>query len=175
MSIARARALVLVAALVVATLILVLVAVLHDKQSHASYGGGNCPPGAVRVKTKPLPEPNQIKINVLNGTQQAGLAGQVAEDLRNRGFTVVDVKNAAHSYDGTALLTYGPKEVAAAAVVNSYFVGLADTTGFDIKRNDDVIDVTIGSAYRQLGSKTDVNQAQAAIGNPSPPPGTCQA
>lgn len=175
MSIARARALVLVAVLVVAAAILALVAVLHDRQSNASYGSGKCPPGAVKVVTWPLPDPDQVKINVFNGTDRSGLANQVAEEFRNRGFTVVKVGNAPHSYDGTALLAYGPKEVAAAAVVNSYFIGLADTSGFDSKRNDGIVDVTIGNAFRQLGSKTDVHQAQAAIGNPAPPPGTCKA
>jgi hypothetical protein len=177
MSVARARALALVGVLVVAALILVVLAITKDKQSHSSYAGTTCPASAIKVKTRPLPDPDQIKLNIYNGAGQAGLASAVADEFKNRGFTVVKVQDAAH-YGGTAKLTYGPKELAAAAVVNSYFLGAADD-GFDIKRykvaGDDAVDVTIGAGYKQLGTKTEVNQAQAQIGNPSPPPGTCDA
>jgi len=177
MSLARARALALVGVLVVAALILVVLAIAKDKQSHSSYAGTTCPAGSVKVKTRPLPDPGQIKINVYNGTGQAGLANEVADEFKNRGFQVGTVKDAPAKFDGIAKLTYGPKELAAAAVVDSYFLGEADD-GFDIKRykvdGDDVVDVTIGGGYKQLGTKTEVNQAQAAIGNPSPPPGTCE-
>jgi hypothetical protein len=174
MSLARARALIVVALLVVAALVLVLVAIFKDKQSASSYAQG-CPAGAVKVKTRPLPVPGQIKVNVLNGTSKPGLGAEVADDFRNRGFTVVAVNNAPAHYDGTAKLAFGPKELAAATVVNSYFLGDADTKGFDIKRTSDVVDVTVGGLYTTLGSKTEVSQAQAQLGNPSPPPGTCDA
>jgi hypothetical protein len=172
MSLARARALIVVALLVVAALILVLVAILKDKQSTNSYAGG-CPAGAVKVKTRPLPVPGQIKVNVLNGTSKPGLGADAADEFRNRGFTVVSIKNAPAHYDGTAKLAFGPKELAAATVVNSYFLGDADSDGFDIKRGDDVVDVTVGAQYTTLGTKTEVSQSQAQLGNPTPPPGTC--
>ena len=171
MTLSRARALVLVALLVVAALILVLIAVLKDDQTNSSFGQ-KCAPGAVKVHTHPLPDTNQIKVNVYNGTSTVGLAMTVADEFRNRGFTVVNVKDAPDKYAGTAKLSYGRNEIAAAAVVNSYFLVKADYA-FDLKRTDDVVDVTIGGAYTKLGTKTEVNQAQAQIGNPSPPPGTC--
>lgn len=172
MSLARARALALVTALVVAALILVIVAVVKDKQSKASYSAGGCPAGAVKISTKPLPDTAHVKINVYNGTGQAGRASGVADDLRNRGFQVQKVGDAAH-FNGVAKIAYGPKEVAASNVVRAYFLNAADDGGFDIKRTDDVIDVTIGTQFQQLGTKTDVNQSLAQLGNPSPPPGTC--
>jgi hypothetical protein len=173
MSLARARALIVVALLVVAALILVLVAILKDNQSTSSLAGG-CPAGSVKVKTRPLPVPGQVKVNVFNGTSKPGLGAEAADEFRNRGFTVVSIKNAPAHYDGTAKLAFGPKELAAATVVNSYFLGDADSDhGFDIKRTDDVVDVTVGAQYTSLGTKTEVSQSQAQLGNPTPPPGTC--
>jgi hypothetical protein len=172
MSLARARALALVVALVVVALILVIVAVAKDRQSSASYTSGGCPAGAVKISTRPLPDTEQIKINVYNGTGQAGRASQVADDFKNRGFQIGKVGDAPH-FKGVAKLGYGPKEVAASTVVRAYFLTNADEGGFDIKRGDDTIDVTIGTQYQQLGTKTEVNQSLAQLGNPSPPPGTC--
>src|SRR5437764_9362917 len=176
MSLARARALAIVGALVVAALVLVVAAIVKDKQSSASYAQGGCAAGQVKINTK-LPPPTQIKLNVYNGTgpknRMSGLAGRVADDFRNRGFTVGKVEEHPQNYDQVAKLSYGPKTVAAAAVVRGYFLGLTDPGGFDIKRTDDVIDVTLGSQFKELGSKTEVNQKIAQLGNPSPPPGTC--
>jgi hypothetical protein len=174
MSLARARALALVVALVVVALILVIVAVAKDRQSGASYSSGGCPTGTVKISTRPLPNTGSIKINVYNGTGQAGRASQVAEDFRNRGFQIGKVGEAPH-FSGVAKLGYGPKEVAASTVVRAYFLTDADGGGFDIKRADDTIDVTIGAHYQQLGTKTDFAQSIAHFGYPSPPPGTCDA
>jgi hypothetical protein len=178
MSLARARALAIVGALVVAALILVIAAVVKDKQSTASYAQGGCAQGQIKISTK-LPPPTKIKLNVFNGTgpknRMIGLAGQVADDFRSRGFTVNKVEEHPQNYDHVAKLSYGPKAVAAASVVRGYFLGLTDPGGFDIKRSDDVIDVTLGSRFKELGSKTEVNQKIAQLGNPSPPPGTCDS
>jgi len=171
MSLTRVRALVLVSALVICAVVLVVLAIVRDKQSTASYGAGACPPNTVPIQTKPLPDENTIKLNVYNGTNRAGLAAAVAEDFKSRKFTIGKVKDT-KAYKNIALIQYGPKEVAAASVVNAYFLGHADLQ-FNIKRTDDVIDVTLGGQYRALGTPTDVHAAIAQLGNPSPPPGTC--
>jgi hypothetical protein len=38
-----------------------------------------------------------------------------------------------------------------------------------------VVDIVLGSAFKEMGSKTEVNQKIAQLGNPSPPPGTCDS
>src|SRR5256885_16837337 len=103
MSLARARAVAIVGILVVATLVVVVMAVIKDHQSNASYAPGGCANGKVKVHVRPLPRPDQIKINVYNGTGEATpdpktpkktpaingiprMPGQGAHDLRNRGF-----------------------------------------------------------------------------------------
>jgi hypothetical protein len=171
MSLARVRSLILVSLLVIAAIVVVTLAITKDRQNSASYGGASCPAGAVPVKTRPLPDESKIKINVYNGTNHPGLAGQVAAEFKNRKFTVGKVKDIT-KYAHTAQLRYGPKAVAAASVVDAYFLGQAELK-FDIKRTDDVVDVILGGQFTTIGTPTDVHQAIAALGNPSPPPGTC--
>jgi len=192
MSLARARAVAIVGTLVVAAIVVVVMAVIKDRQSSASYATGGCAAGQVKVHVWPLPKPEQVKINVYNGTGTAnpdpkaarknpvlngipGLAAQVADDLRNRGFVVGKVEEHPENYAGGAKLHYGPKAVAGASVVRAQFIGQDDPGGFDLKRTDDTVDVVLGSTFKELGSKTEVNQKIAQLGNPSPPPGTCDA
>jgi LytR cell envelope-related transcriptional attenuator len=188
MSFARARALAIVGVLVVAALVLVVTAIVRDRQSSASFSPGGCGPGKIKIDTR-LPDQSAVKLNVFNGTGQRNpntkdkahpiinavpnLAEQVSDDLKNRGFKISKVDSNPQKFTGVARLSYGPKMVAGAVVVRAYFLNEADQGGFDIKRTDDTVDVLLGSGFKQLGSKTDVNGMFAEQGKPSPPPGTC--
>lgn len=57
---------------------------------------------------KPKLPPNQVRVQVLNGTPTAGLAGGVADDLEARGFQVVRVGNAPGGPYSKTQLRYGP-------------------------------------------------------------------
>jgi hypothetical protein len=170
MSFARARALAILGVVAMVAVVLVVVALVRDKQP--GFLGGRCGPGDVRISTR-LPPQSSIKLNVYNGTVVTGLAGQVADAFRAQGFPVNKVDANPQRFDHVARLSYGPKAVGAAAVVRGYFLNKADPGGFDMKRTDDLVDVTIGSAFTKLGSKTEVSQAWAAQGQPQAPPGTC--
>ncbi len=170
MSLARVRALLIIGVLVVCAIVLAVIAVVKDQQPSRNYTT-RCPPGAVLVVTKPLPDEQDIKLYVYNGAGTPGLANDVADKFRNRKFTVDKVGDTTHA-DGVAVIKYGPKTVAAATVVNAYFLN-DGVLQFDLKSTDDHITVVIGSQYRTIGTPTDVHQAIAAQGNPSPPAGTC--
>jgi hypothetical protein len=45
---------------------------------------------------------------------------------------------------------------------------------FDLKREDDVIDVVIGGNFKTLATPTEMRQAVALLGHPTLPPGTCE-
>jgi hypothetical protein len=172
MSLARVRALSIVGALVICALILAVIAISKDRQSKANYRK-NCPANAIHVVTKPLPDEKKIKVNVYNGTKRPGLAKAVGDELTNRKFQVISTKDT-EPYDQVAKLHYGPKALAAATVVNAYFLGEADDgSGFDSKDTSDAVDIILGDQYKSLGTPTDVHQAIAQLGNPSPPAGTC--
>src|SRR5947209_152490 len=139
MSLARARALAIVGVLVVAALVLVVTAIIRDRQSDTSYAGGGCTPGKTKISTR-LPPESDIKLNVYNGTGEltaqkkiangvTGLASQVADDLRNRGFKILKVTDNPQKFDRVAKLIYASKGFSAVTVERGDFLGEIDLGG----------------------------------------------
>ncbi len=171
MSFARVRALVVFGLLAVLALVFVVTAIVRDSQGKAGTAKG-CPKGWPLADIT-LHEQKDIKINVLNGSDQPGLAGSIADDFRNRKFQVKKVGNA-KAVDAVAVLQYGPKGVGSAHVLRAYFLNDAKLA-FDINRKDDTVDVVLGNAFQQLATTTEVNQSLGDLGSPDAPPGTCPA
>lgn len=176
MSFARVRALAVVGVLFLCAAVFVVMALIKDSQTATTTG--KCPADYVRVDLR-LPEEKNIKINVYNATDRPGLAESVATDFENREFTVVNKPKIDQAndplkkkVDDVAVLRYGPKGFGSAWVLRAYFLAEAETE-FDPEREDDVVDVVLGSKFKQLGTITEVNQSLAAQGNPKPPKGTC--
>lgn len=172
MSFARVRALVVVGLLGVLALVFVVVALVKDTQSGVATAE-NCPKGWPLADVT-LREPKDVKINVFNATDEAGLAGGVADDFRNRKFQVKKEGNAPKKVDDVAVLVYGPKGVGSAHLLKAYFLNNAEPK-FDIKRKDDTVDVVLGNGFQQLATTTEVNQSLGDLGSPEAPPGTCPA
>lgn len=173
MSFSRVRALVVICVLAVAAIVFVVVALVRDTQGGAAAGDG-CPENAPRANMQLPDDTDQVKLRVLNGTKTAGLADRVSDDFKNRGFKMEKPGENKSKVDRVAVLQYGPKAVGNAQVVNAYFLGQAKTE-FSAKRTNDVVDVVIGSKYRQLATPTEVNQSLIELGEPTPPPGSCAA
>lgn len=178
MNFARIRAIAIVGVLVIAAIVIAEVARASDKQSHASYAN-NCPAGSISVTTAPLPEYQDIKVSVYNGSNVAGQAQSVADELAHRGFKVQKLaKNADKPITRhIADIYYGPKTVAAAWVVRAEFVLTQQDSDsdmhFNIKSTSDTVQIILGTNFLALGSQTQVNQAIAALKTPPAPPGTC--
>lgn len=172
MTFARVRALVVIGVLFVTAAILVVVALVKDSQRDPKAAAG-CPEGAVLVNAQ-LPDENKdVKIKVFNGTKEPGLAEQVASDFTHRGFAVDEKRaNSPKAVKGVALVRFGPKSVGDAWLVRAYFLQEA-TAEFDPERDDDVVDVLIGTKFQQLATETEVRQSLTMLGNPIPPAGTC--
>jgi hypothetical protein len=168
---ARVRAITVVAALFVTAVVSVSMALSRDTDQVEVQE--TCPEGFVLANLS-LPAAGDVKIGVYNGTNRTGLADQVADNFTNREFEVVDRGDNDSEFEGIAELHYGPQAVGAAQLVRAYFLNEA-TTVFDIDREDDVVEVVLGTEFRQLATPTEVHQAIAHAGNPPPPPGTCPA
>lgn len=169
MSFARVRALVVVALLATLALIFTVVALVRDTQSEAGLNAG-CEEGWPEADVT-LREPAEVKIKVLNGTDQAGLASKVSDDFRNRKFQIEETGDAEKSND-IAVLRYGPKGVGAAHLLRAYFLNNA-AIDYDPERTDATVDIVLGSAFQQLATTTEVNQSLGDLGAPVAPPGTC--
>lgn len=65
---------------------------------------------ATSVAAPPPPSlsPQEVGVDVLNGTSTSGLAGRTAEALRDRGFDVGSVDNA-DAVEGAGLVRHGPE------------------------------------------------------------------
>ncbi|MDO3700470.1 LytR C-terminal domain-containing protein [Micromonospora sp. C28SCA-DRY-2] len=164
------RALVVVGLLGVLALVFVVVALVRDTQGNAGLAGG-CPEGWPLVDVS-LREPKDVKINVLNGTDQPGLAANIADDFRNRKFQVKKEGNEKKQVDEVAVLRYGPKGVGSAHLLRAYFLNAAKYE-YDAGRQDDTVDVVLGNDFQQLATTTEVNQSLGDLGSPVAPPGSC--
>jgi hypothetical protein len=172
MSFARVRALVVVSALVVCAIILVTMAIVRDRQAGRARSTG-CASDAVLANVT-LPVPEDVKLNVYNATDKPRLATDVAADFTNRKFKVEKQGNdpLAKRVDAVAAVRFGPQTVGAAWLVRAYFLNEAKEE-FDINRKDDVVDVVIGTRFKQLATTTEKNQALGQMGAPRAPAGTC--
>ncbi|WP_250036349.1 LytR C-terminal domain-containing protein [Paractinoplanes maris] len=114
--------------------------------------------------------PEQVRLRVFDGGAPAGVTGSTAGQLRGLSFTVLTLAGGPTEapITGSATVRYGPAAVGAAALVRAYLPGAA--LMFEPGRTDGTIDVTLGPAFDRLATATEVNQALAAGGEPSPPP-----
>jgi hypothetical protein len=165
--IARIRALTVLCALALVAGLVTVWAIRNDSQTSASE---ECPPGAVEIKTSPIPKPSEIELVVLNGTDQDGLAEQAASQLEDRGFVVTETGDADESYDGTALVYFGPDEYAAGIHAHAYFY--QGHEAFDLDW-DKPITIVLGSEFREVRSASDARQSFAQGGIGEAPEGTC--
>ncbi|GAA0800281.1 LytR C-terminal domain-containing protein [Spirilliplanes yamanashiensis] len=172
MTFARVRALVVVGVLAVAAVIFVVVAIVRDTQRGA-VAGETCAEGQPRANLT-LPEPKEVKMKVFNATENDGWATQISEDFKNRGFQAQKPQNDRKQVEKVAVLRFGPKTVGAAHLLDAYFLNEAETQ-YNPKRTDDLVDVVIGTQFRQLATLTEVNQALVESGQPDLPPGACPA
>ncbi|GAB1642376.1 LytR C-terminal domain-containing protein [Krasilnikovia sp. MM14-A1259] len=173
MSFARVRALVVIGALAMAAIVFVIVALVRDSQGGA-VAGDKCPPGSVMANVTLPDDPSEITLRILNGTSTAGLADNVTNDFKNRRFKVLKPDEDKKRITDVAVIRYGPDAIGAVQLVRAYFLDQAKRE-YNPKRKGAVIDIVIGSDFRQLATSTEVNQSLIEVGQPTPPPGSCPA
>ncbi|UQA97861.1 LytR C-terminal domain-containing protein [Streptomyces halobius] len=123
------------------------------------------------VAGKP-PKPAAVTVNVLNATQQSGLARRTADELKRRGFKIGKVGNAPAPFDkkvkGTGILL-GSKTAAAGSlkVLSTQLVGAEQRT--DGRKGGD-LDLILGDAFKELTRVQDAEKALALLNRPSPEP-----
>lgn len=166
------RALIVLSVLTVAAVVFVAVAFVRDSQTEATVAE-ECPAGFVRANIA-LPEPKDVKLKVFNAAGADGLGARVSTDFGNRKFQVEKPENSDKTSDAVATLRYGPKTVGAAHLLRAYFLDNARTE-YDEARDNDVVDVVIGTRFEQLATTTEVNLSLVELGQAKLPPGTCAA
>ncbi|MFJ6696859.1 LytR C-terminal domain-containing protein [Streptomyces sp. NPDC091272] len=129
-------------------------------------------PAVPAKDAKGVPKPSAVKVNVFNATGRSGLAKQVGDELKKRGFQVVKVDNAPEEYEkkikGPGLLVGAPRSLAAELpVLGTQLKGAekkADTRG------GQEVDLIIGNGFKSLDTKKSADQALVALTRPVPAP-----
>jgi len=173
MNFTRVRAFIVVGALILVAAAFVVVAVVRDSQRGVA-AGRDCPPGVPRASLRLPREPAAVTVKVLNGTGKPGVAEDATEAFRTRRFRVQPPAGDRRRVKGVAVLRYGPDAVGSAQLIAAYFLGRADME-YSAKRTGRVVEVSIGNAFQQLATMTEVNQSLAQLGEPLVPPGACAA
>jgi hypothetical protein len=145
--------------------------------------GGDAPPSAAHSNTptqvcrtpkpprapSPLPSPNAVDVEVLNGSNQPGLARTTADALANVGFSVIGFGNSSFSPPATAVVRYPKDHLGAAITVASY---LPDA----VLRVDDhptgptSVLVILGDNFTQVRSTGAAASAAPSVAVPTPSP-----
>lgn len=104
-----------------------------------------CPTGA----PTDAPAPEEIELNVYNATGRNGLAQQVASQMSDRGFIILDVANDPQdsTIEGTAEIRSHPDRENAAGLVASM---VPDAELVADERDSDAVDLVLGDSFEEL-------------------------
>lgn len=94
-----------------------------------------------------------VQVRVLNGTDRRGLAGATAQNLGDRGFTVVDSANAPAPYPGAALISFGEAGIDAAYTLAAH---VPDADLRIDRREGAEVDLVLGDTWTQLADPSTV-------------------
>jgi hypothetical protein len=108
----------------------------------------------------PSLDPSTVTVRVLNASDLAGRAGQVAEALKNRGFTISEVGNDGTSRDvtGAGEVRFGARGRDAARFLSLQQPGI---DLFQDTRATATVDLVIGPEWGQLASPESIEEALA--------------
>jgi len=131
-----------------------------------------CPSGSTPVDLE-FPPPAEVGVAVRNASGVNGRGLEVFVELGNRRFQVLSVtETEVGDYPEAVVIRFGPDTVGDAWLLASYFMGDVRQE-FDAGRSSTTVDVILGRGFQGLHTPTEVNQAIAAAGRPTAPPGTC--
>jgi hypothetical protein len=120
----------------------------------------------VPAKAVQLPQPQQVRLTVLNGTSRSFLAKTVGDQLAARGFVVTGQANAAAALTGASTVTFGPGAGPAATVVSHWVLG-ARAVG-SAKATPGSVQLVLGSSFTRLATPAEAAAAARALPTPSP-------
>lgn len=109
------------------------------KVSYAAPGDIPCPTEGAKPS-----DPASVQVQVLNGTNRAGIAGSATDILRSVGFQAEDPQNAGQDYPGVVEISAGPRGVDDAWTVARLFPNSRVTL---TAATDKRVLITLGSFY----------------------------
>jgi hypothetical protein len=170
-SLARVRALAVLGGLVLLAAVAAGWAIAKDAQT-GDRRATSCVQTTVPFARTVPESATGIRVNVYNATSRSGLAGEVAQELLARGFTVDQVGNdpLQAAVAGVAQIRYGPRGAGMAQVLRAELPGAEAKL---IDRRDAEVDVVVGMAYERLATVAEYQQERVRLGAPRPPADLC--
>jgi hypothetical protein len=110
---------------------------------------------AVASTAPPQLDPATVRLRVFNATDTGGLAQQVGDELRARGFAVEEVANdpTEREVTGVGEIRHGPRGAGPAAFMRVYLPGAED---WPDTRADDRVDLVLGPEFSGLPSSEEI-------------------
>lgn len=160
--------LVLLLALVVAAVVLAAMIQRGDLQLPAARGGATPTAAVCPAQTLDYAPNNTVSVNVYNGGAREGRAGEVAGELRARGFLVNEVANAQAPLDAPAVVVSGAAGHAAALTLQRQFPG---SDFVQDERADASVDVILTGTFTAVLAAPEVGVEPGVLACPhlSPP------
>ncbi|WP_404288952.1 LytR C-terminal domain-containing protein [Glutamicibacter arilaitensis] len=107
-------------------------------------------------------DPASVMVRVLNTTGKSGLAGDTAEKLKERGFTITSISESASDYaDEVGAVVAGPEGYAQALSIQRQLPGAVFV--FDKDRRDARIDLEVGAKFEGLEKERKLNDAPGKL------------
>jgi LytR cell envelope-related transcriptional attenuator len=133
--------------------------VLQDEQDRSAAQAAACTTASA---APPSLDPSTVSIRVLNATDQAGLAQQVAAEMQGRGFVVDEVSNdsSGRQVTGVGEIRHGPRGNDAAAYVGLFLRGAGDYLD---TRATAQVDLVLGPEFAYPDSLSNPEEVAAAL------------
>ena len=131
---------------------------------------GTAPTTAAPVRTAPaaLPQPRQVKLLLLNGTQRNGLGRNIGNQLAARGFQVSGTGNAPALLNGASQVSYGAGALPGAQVVARHVIGVRLVEAPRSPRG--TLQLVLGSGFARLATPAEVARASRVAPPAAPAP-----
>jgi hypothetical protein len=149
-------------------------AIAKDSETGPVANGIPCVQSTVPFVTTVPAKPGEVRVNVYNATSRIGLATEVADQLRMRGFSIDRVGNdpLESTVSATAEIRYGPAGAGAAQLLRAQFPGSVTRL---VQRSDAQVDVALGMLYESVATEAQYRDELDRLGAPTPPPELCKS
>ncbi|WP_153505922.1 LytR C-terminal domain-containing protein [Cumulibacter manganitolerans] len=133
--------------------------VIRKDEARSIAASATCTLSASQDQIAQLTNMGNIKVHVLNGSAQKGLAASIQTELAGRGFTVLDIGNAGGGgQPGAGKIEYGKGSEFQAAVLQAHL------TGFEVDRSNQITDGSLTViAGQEFAGLADANQAGTTV------------
>ena len=115
------------------------------------------PTAAARAQAVAVPQPQQVRLVLLNGTARNNLAKTIGDQLAAAGFTITSQGNSPKAVAGDSLVQYGPGALPAGTLVNRWVQGSHLASNARLPAG--AVQLVLGSGFARLSTPAELAAA----------------